>query len=128
MAVIAILGTPIEKGSGRPGCGTGPLAYRGAELARRLTGPGHRVADHACILGLRPVGHDKGPLMRKAGVMTHDKRLLDENGVVRPLVASLDMAGPDPSLDDCGKTARLMVDPCASLMGSRVMDRPTPRF
>lgn len=114
MAVIAILGTPIEKGSGRPGCGTGPLAYRGAELARRLTGPGHRVVDHACILGLRPVGHDK--------------RLLDENGVARPLVASLDMVGPDPSLDDCGKTARLMIDPCASLMGSRVMDRPTPRF
>lgn len=308
MADIALLGIPIEEGSGRLGCNMGPLAYHAAELARNLIALDHRVTDHGlitrdpaedlaphphlkmlpevagwarsihrharqlaagpalpvylggdhalslgtvtahaahaaqvgrpqfvlwldahadfntfqttesgnlhgtplafatgvggmdaylggplaapvpaenvCIMGLRSVDSDERALVRKAGVTTHDMRSLDENGVVRPLVAfldrvaaangflhvsldvdfidpthapavgttvpggvtvreahlimeilhdsglvtSLDMVELNPFLDDRGKTARLMVDLCASLMGRRVMDRPTQSF
>lgn len=41
------------------------------------------------------------------------------------LVTSLDLVELNPFLDDRGKTARLMVDLVASLMGRRVFDRPT---
>ncbi|PIE10012.1 MAG: arginase [Rhodobacterales bacterium] len=40
-------------------------------------------------------------------------------------VTSLDLVELNPFLDDRGKTARLMVDLTASLMGRRVFDRPT---
>ncbi|PYE86084.1 arginase [Pseudoroseicyclus aestuarii] len=42
-------------------------------------------------------------------------------------VCSLDLVELNPSLDERGRTASLMVDLCASLMGRRVFDRPTPR-
>ncbi len=41
------------------------------------------------------------------------------------LVESLDLVELNPFLDDRGKTASLMVDLTASLMGRRVFDRPT---
>lgn len=41
------------------------------------------------------------------------------------LVTSLDLVELNPFLDDRGRTARLMVDLTASLMGRRVFDRPT---
>lgn len=41
------------------------------------------------------------------------------------LVCSLDMVELNPFLDDRGKTANLMVDLLASLLGRRVFDRPT---
>ena len=41
------------------------------------------------------------------------------------LVTSLDMVELNPFLDDRGRTASLMVDLCASLMGRTVLDRPT---
>jgi arginase len=41
------------------------------------------------------------------------------------LVTSLDLAELNPFLDVRGRTARLMVDLCASLMGRKVFDRPT---
>ncbi|MFQ1700809.1 arginase [Loktanella agnita] len=41
------------------------------------------------------------------------------------LVTSLDLVELNPILDDRGKTAHLMVDLTASLMGRRVFDRPT---
>ena len=41
------------------------------------------------------------------------------------LVTSLDLAELNPFLDERGRTARLMVDLVASLMGRRVFDRPT---
>ena len=41
------------------------------------------------------------------------------------LVSSLDLVELNPFLDERGRTARLMVDLTASLMGKRVMDRPT---
>ena len=47
--------------------------------------------------------------------------LLHDSG----LVTSLDLVELNPILDDRGRTARLMVDLTASLMGRRVFDRPT---
>lgn len=42
------------------------------------------------------------------------------------LVTSLDLVELNPMLDERGRTARLMVDLAASLLGRRVFDRPTP--
>jgi len=47
--------------------------------------------------------------------------ILHESG----LVTSLDLVELNPFLDDRGRTANLMVDLTASLMGRRVFDRPT---
>ena len=44
------------------------------------------------------------------------------------LVSSLDLVELNPFLDDRGRTASLMVDLAASLMGRRVFDRPTRSF
>ncbi|GGA05807.1 arginase [Neptunicoccus cionae] len=44
------------------------------------------------------------------------------------LVSSLDLVELNPILDERGKTATLMVDLVASLMGRRVFDRPTESF
>ncbi|WP_238366082.1 arginase [Mesobacterium pallidum] len=43
-------------------------------------------------------------------------------------VTSLDLVELNPFLDERGRTATLMTDLTASLMGRRVMDRPTRRF
>ena len=44
------------------------------------------------------------------------------------LVTSLDLAELNPFLDDRGRTAILLVDLVASLMGRRVLDRPTRSY
>lgn len=44
------------------------------------------------------------------------------------LVTSLDLVELNPFLDERGRTATLMVDLCASLMGRKVLDRETTRF
>lgn len=41
------------------------------------------------------------------------------------LVTSLDLVELNPFLDERGRTAKLMVDLCASLLGRKVLDRPT---
>jgi len=46
----------------------------------------------------------------------------------RGLVSSIDLAELNPFLDERGKTALLMVDLLASLMGRQVLDRPTRTF
>ena len=43
-------------------------------------------------------------------------------------VASLDLVELNPFLDERGRTASLMVDLTASLLGRRIFDRPTRRF
>ncbi len=43
-------------------------------------------------------------------------------------VTSLDLAELNPFLDHCGKTARLLVDLSASLMGKQIMDYPTSNY
>ena len=50
--------------------------------------------------------------------------LLCESG----LVNSLDMAELNPFLDERGKTAYLMVDLCASLLGRTILDKPTKSY
>lgn len=50
--------------------------------------------------------------------------LLHDSG----LVTSLDLVELNPFLDDRGKTASLMVDLTASLLGRRVFDRPTRSY
>ncbi|MEM7269142.1 MAG: arginase [Pseudomonadota bacterium] len=50
--------------------------------------------------------------------------LLHDSG----LVTSLDLVELNPFLDERGRTAQLMVDLAASLMGRRVFDRPTRSF
>jgi arginase len=44
------------------------------------------------------------------------------------LVSSLDLVELNPFLDERGRTASLMVDLAASLMGRRILDRPTRSF
>jgi len=44
------------------------------------------------------------------------------------LVSSLDLVELNPFMDERGRTARLMVDLVASLMGRRVLDRPTRSY
>ena len=44
------------------------------------------------------------------------------------LVTSLDLVELNPFLDERGRTARLLVDLTGSLMGRRVLDRPTRSF
>ena len=44
------------------------------------------------------------------------------------LVGSLDLVELNPFLDDRGRTAILMADLAASLLGKRVMDRPTRSY
>ena len=46
----------------------------------------------------------------------------------RGLVTSVDLAELNPFLDERGRTALLMVDLLASLMGRQVLDRPTRAF
>lgn len=43
------------------------------------------------------------------------------------LMTSMDLVELNPMLDERGRTAQLMVDLCASALGRRVFDRPTPR-
>ena len=50
--------------------------------------------------------------------------LLHDSG----LVTSLDLVELNPFLDERGRTAKLIVDMTASLMGRRIFDRPTRSF
>lgn len=50
--------------------------------------------------------------------------MLHDSGVV----SSLDLVELNPFLDERGRTAKLMVDLAASLMGRKVFDRPTRSF
>ena len=50
--------------------------------------------------------------------------LLHESG----LVCSLDLVELNPFLDERGRTAKLVVDLAASLLGRRIFDRPTRSF
>lgn len=53
----------------------------------------------------------------------HVMEMLHESG----LVSSIDLVELNPFLDERGKTASLMVDLCASLVGRKVLDRPSRR-
>jgi arginase len=62
-----------------------------------------------------------GATMREAHLVME---MLHDSG----LVTSLDLVELNPFLDERGRTATLMVDLTASLMGRRVMDRPTQSY
>ena len=59
------------------------------------------------------------------GATTREGHLVMEILSDSGLVTSLDLVELNPFLDERGKTAHLMVDLTASLLGRRVFDRPT---
>ena len=59
------------------------------------------------------------------GVTFREAHLVMEMLCDSGLVTSLDLVELNPFLDERGRTAVLMVDLAASLMGRRVLDRPT---
>ena len=59
------------------------------------------------------------------GATTREAHLVMEMLCDSGLVTSLDLVELNPFMDDRGKTANLMVDLTASLLGRRVFDRPT---
>ncbi len=74
--------------------------------------------DIACAVGTTVPG---GATFREAHLVME---LLHDSG----LVTSLDLVELNPFLDERGKTARLMVDFAASLLGRTVLDKPTRSF
>ncbi len=72
----------------------------------------------ACAVGTTVPG---GATFREAHLIME---LLHESG----LVTSLDLVELNPFLDERGRTAQLMVDLTASLMGRKVLDKPTRQF
>lgn len=62
------------------------------------------------------------------GATLREAHLIMEMLCDSELVTSLDLVELNPFLDERGRTAKLMVDLCASLMGRRVFDRPTRSF
>ncbi len=62
-----------------------------------------------------------GATLREAHLVME---MLSDSG----LVTSLDLVELNPFLDERGRTATLMVDLTASLMGRRIMDRPTRSY
>ncbi|MGC9447300.1 arginase [Cereibacter johrii] len=73
---------------------------------------------HAPAVGTTVPG---GATVREAHLVME---LLHESG----LVTSLDLVELNPFLDERGRTARLMVELAASIMGRKVFDRPTRSF
>jgi arginase len=140
--------------------------------------------ENICMMGIRSVDPAERAVLASAGIVVHDMRAIDEQGVaplldrflqrvaaaqgvlhvsfdvdflepgIAPgvgtvvpggatfreahlimemlhdsgLVASLDLVELNPFLDERGRTALLLVDLVASLMGRRVMDRPTRSY
>jgi arginase len=62
------------------------------------------------------------------GATFREAHLIMETLCDSDLVTSLDLVELNPFLDERGRTAQLMVDLCASLMGRKVLDRPTRSF
>lgn len=62
------------------------------------------------------------------GATFREAHLIMETLCDSGLVSSLDLVELNPFLDERGRTATLMCDLAASLMGRRVLDRPTRRF
>jgi arginase len=166
-------GVPMAYVTGRPGF-SGYLPELASPVDPR----------NVCMLGLRSVDAAERRALNAAGVIAHDMRAIDEQGVaplvgafldraasvdamlhvsldvdfldpgVAPavgttvpggatfreahlamelahdsgLVSSLDLVELNPFLDERGRTALVMVDLAASLLGRRVLDRPTRSF
>ena len=64
-AFVALIGVPVQEGSGRRGCDMGPSAYRAAELAETLRALGHIVEERGMVApGAAPVLTHTGPVAR----------------------------------------------------------------
>lgn len=139
---------------------------------------------NVCMIGLRSVDSEERVALKRAGVIVHDMRAVDEMGIVpllrafldrvaaaegllhvsldvdfldpaiapgvgttvpggatfreahlamemlhdSGLASSVDLVELNPFLDERGRTALLMVDLVASLMGRHVFDRPTRSY
>jgi arginase len=166
-------GVPIAYATGQPGF---------AGVFPPLVAPVN--PENICMMGVRSVDPSERSALGAAGVVVHDMRAIDEQGVaplldrflqrvaaaqgvlhvsldvdfldpqIAPgvgttvpggatfreahlvmemlhdsnLVGSLDLVELNPFLDERGRTALLLVDLVASLMGRRVMDRPTKSY
>ncbi len=62
------------------------------------------------------------------GATFREAHLIMETLCDSDLVSSLDLVELNPFLDERGRTAQLMVDLTASLLGHKVLDRPTRRY
>lgn len=62
------------------------------------------------------------------GATFREAHLIMEHLCDSGLVTSLDLVELNPFLDERGRTAKLIVDLCASLLGRKVLDRPTRSF
>lgn len=165
-------GTPVAYIAGRAGFDAFPAF------------PAPVPAERICLFGIRSVDPAEHAALQQDQVQIADMRVLDEQGVTRPLrdflaqvaqaggllhvsldvdfldpaiapavgttvpggttfreahlvmellhesglVTSLDLVELNPFLDERGRTAKLMVDLVASLMGRKVFDRPTRSF
>jgi arginase len=166
-------GVPVAYATGQPGF---------AGIFPPLAAP--VKPENICMMGIRSVDPAERAALASAGVVVHDMRAIDEQGVaplldgflrrvaaangvlhvsldvdfldpgIAPgvgttvpggatfreahlvmemlhdsrLARSLDLVELNPFLDERGRTALLMVDLVASLMGRRVMDRPTRSY
>ena len=64
----------------------------------------------------------------RGGATFREAHLIMEMLCDSGLVTSLDLVELNPFLDERGRTATLMVDLCASLLGRKVLDRPTRSY
>ncbi|MEM7216279.1 MAG: arginase [Pseudomonadota bacterium] len=62
------------------------------------------------------------------GATFREAHLIMETLCDSGLVTSLDLVELNPFLDERGRTAKLIVDLCASLLGRKVLDRPTRSY
>ena len=62
------------------------------------------------------------------GATLREAHLIMEMLCDSDLVTSLDLVELNPFLDERGRTAKMMVDLCASLLGRKVFDRPTRSY
>lgn len=105
-SICQIPGVAVQSGASQPGCLMGSAAIRGVDFL----GPG--------------TSHAVGTVV-PSGATCHEAHLIMEMLHDSGLVASLDLAELNPSLDDRARTSRLMTDLAASLFGHRVLDRAT---
>jgi arginase len=124
-------GVPMAYATGQPGFSGvfPPLAApvkpgNVCMMGIRSADPAERAALASADPGIAPgVGTTVpgGATFREAHLVME---MLHDSG----LVASLDLVELNPFLDERGRTAVLLVDLVASLMGRRVMDRPTRSY
>ena len=103
-------------------------------------------SENICMIGIRSVDPAERPALASSGIIVHpdiapgvgttipggatfrEAHLVMEMLHDSRLVTSLDLVELNPFLDERGRTALLIVDLVASLMGRSVLDRPTRSY